>query len=487
MEINTILKAAYVTIVVLILFGATIFVHELGHFLFARRYKLRIERFSIGFGPKIWGYTKDGVDYRISVFPFGGYVALPQMAPLDEEEAKKFDPPLEHAKPFHKIIVAVAGAAFNIAFALLLALLIWWVGKPVDASDLDLTIGYVPDKLTEYRDRQPQTRPCPEYEAGLRVGDKIVAINDAPVADWTDVAQAVAFSRREAIRLEYLRDGEQRAAEFKPERSRVFGVRLLSAQPRSTPKIDKIEPNQPADGVGLQQNDEIVEVDDIRVLSGGHLLDLVAERRDQPTEFKIRRNEQELAFTITPRYDAEHKKTRIGVRFSPHTEQHTIYPDPWKQFKEVILMMANTINALVHHKQTGVGAKDLSGPVGIGHALWVMIPTDIRLGVSFTVLLNINLALINLLPIPVLDGGHIMFALFEWIRRKPIGYKFAAVTQTAFAVLLIGFILYVTYHDFLRLFRIAGLSDRGAQQEQPAEKPASTTPPAGGTPAPATP
>ena len=85
-----VLTALYVIIVVLVLFGATIFVHELGHFLLARRHKLRIERFSIGFGPKIWGFTRDGVDYRVSLFPFGGYVALPQMAPLDDEARRAF-------------------------------------------------------------------------------------------------------------------------------------------------------------------------------------------------------------------------------------------------------------------------------------------------------------------------------------------------------------------------------------------------------------
>src|ERR1043166_1237096 len=130
-----ILKVLYVLVVVLILFGATIFVHELGHFLFARRFGLRIERFSIGFGPKIWGFTRDGVEYRISAFPFGGYVSLPQMSPLDEEEKKKFDPPVQPAKPGPKIVVALAGAVFNVLFGFLLALLIWWVGKPIDASE----------------------------------------------------------------------------------------------------------------------------------------------------------------------------------------------------------------------------------------------------------------------------------------------------------------------------------------------------------------
>src|ERR1044071_1421922 len=127
-------------------------------------------------------------------------------------------------------------------------------------------------------------------------------------------------------------------------------------------------------------------------------------------------------------------------------------------------MMTTPVTALVHHKETGVGAKDLSGPVGIGHMLWTIIPSDIRLAIAFTVLLNINLAILNLLPVPVLDGGHIMFALFEWIRRKPLSYKFASITQTVFAVLLVSFILYVTYYDIQRVFRI-----RSADSVRPKE------------------
>jgi len=466
-----ILKFIYVAVVVLILFGATIFVHELGHFLLARRYKLRIEKFSIGFGPKIWGFTKDGIEYQVGAFPFGGFVALPQMSPLDEEEQKKFDPPIQPASPWAKIVVAVAGAAFNIAFAFLLACFIWWVGKPIDSSELDLTIGYAPKNSIEYK-------------AGLRGGDHIVSINGEHVNDWSDVNQAVAFSRKDVIQIDVLRDGEPKTILMTPDRSVIFGVRLLKAQPRATPRVKAVPSGSPAERAGLRPGDDILSMDGITVLSGGHLGELVRERANKPTEIKVRRDGHDVTLTCTPQLDTNSNIVRIGIEYEP-SQQIVDHPNPWKQFKEVVLMMEKTVTALVHHKETGVGAKDLSGPVGIGHMLWTIIPSDIRLAISFTVLLNINLAILNLLPIPVLDGGHIMFALFEWIRRKPLSYKFASITQTVFAVLLVSFILYVTYYDILRVLRI-----RTADSSQPKEQiemkfdPAPTTaPPKESTPA----
>ncbi|MSR65598.1 MAG: RIP metalloprotease RseP [Verrucomicrobiae bacterium] len=450
-----ILTIIYVVIVILILFGATIFVHELGHFLLARRYKLRIERFSIGFGPKLWGFTKDGVEYRISWFPFGGYVALPQMSPLDEEEQKKFDPPIEPASPWAKIVVAVAGAAFNIVFAIMLACLIWWVGKPIDASEFDLTAGYV-------------AKDSPEYKAGLREGDRIVSINDETVKSWSDVNGAIALSRREIVHMEVEREGHRLPfIEFKPDVHEALRMRHLSAEPRAAALVESVHGGSPAKAAGLRSGDEIAAVDGIRVLSVGHLLDLVGERGGKSSQFTILRKGKEFDVAITPQVPNNMKRALIGIKPLAFTHTVVTYPGPVKQFKEVVATMTKTISALVHHKQTGVGAKDLSGPPGIMFMLYLNIVADIRLAISFTVLLNINLAILNLLPIPVLDGGHIVFALVEWIRRRPMSYRFAAATQTLFAVLLISFILYVSYNDVLRFFRIVSFGKPKGEQVEP--------------------
>ena len=127
-------------------------------------------------------------------------------------------------------------------------------------------------------------------------------------------------------------------------------------------------------------------------------------------------------------------------------------PVPLQQFKDVVGLMGDTVYALAHHKQTGIGAKSLSGPVGIAGGWWFeIVHGGWRRGLWFAVLLNINLAIINLLPLPVLDGGHILFSLFEAVIRKPLNAKFVHATSVAFAVVLISFMLYVTFFDIQRL------------------------------------
>ncbi len=180
--------------------------------------------------------------------------------------------------------------------------------------------------------------------------------------------------------------------------------------------------------------------------------------------------------------DPSTKKGLIGAALT--TSAATVYhvqrpgPTPWVQITDVLQKTVNTFGALIHSKQTGVGAKDLSGPVGIFAILAAQVSTDYRLALSFLVLLNINLAMINLLPLPVLDGGHIVMSLLEWIRRRPLNVRFVEYTTTVFAVLLISFMLYVTYYDLKRLPLFKSLFKREMQVDQPEatpDAPASST------------
>jgi regulator of sigma E protease len=231
-----------------------------------------------------------------------------------------------------------------------------------------------------------------------------------------------------------------------------------------------------AEKAGLQRGDHIISFAGVPIASREQLIDLIRKRGGQLTELRADRGPQKLALNITPTVDPTTKNGRIGIALGVSSTQIYIVqkpgPTPWDQVRDVVDKTFATIGALIHSRETGVGAKDLSGPVGILAILANAVNSDYRLALSFLVLLNINLAIINLLPIPVLDGGHILMAIIEKIFRRPLSIKFVEYTTTGFAVLLISFMLYITFFDIKRfsLFRAMFKSDVQIQQSaQPAE------------------
>jgi len=440
----------YPAVLVLFFFGLTIFIHELGHFWMAKRRGMKIERFSIGFGPKIFGWKKDGIDYRVSWFPFGGYVALPQMAPMEAIEGKSETQaePLPPASPASKILVAFAGPIMNLILAVILATIVWQVGSsaPVNPS----FVGWL----------EPGSR---EEQIGIQPGDRIVQLNDRQIKTWMDVQRAVAISREPNVKIVLERNGERKDYHLETELNPTFGVKTINLYPRGRPIAGGFQDGSPALAAGMQVGDKFLSVQGLPVTSAKELQDRIGERADLLTDVKVMRAGKPVLLKVTPRFDSNAKAGRMGVQLDDELEYEVVRPGPTpdQQFKDVLGLMGDTMYALVHHKQTGIGAKSLSGPVGIAGGWWhEIVNGGWRRGLWFAVLLNINLAIINLLPLPVLDGGHIVFAIFEAIFRKPLNAKFVHATSLGFAVLLISFMLYVTFFDIQRL---AGRWTRGSR------------------------
>lgn len=448
--LSNILNIVYVVAVVLLLFNLTIFVHELGHFLVGLWRRVTIERFAIWFGPSLWSRVWRGVEFRLGCIPFGGYVAIPQLA-VEEIEGKSQTPvtALPPLKPRDKIPILLAGSMANLVLGFLIACLVWTVGVPRPRSETDLTVG-------------PMHADSPEYRAGIRPGDRIDSINGEHVTLWSEINHRVALSLSANVTVGVLRDGNPREFVILPDRDNFFKIRKLNLTHQSAqaiPIADTIYVNSPAEKAGLKKGDEVLLFNGEKVTSTAHLVKLVHARPDQSTPLQIRRGERIMELTVTPRYEKTSGKPLIGVRFGERSDEplETTYPTPWHQMTDSLLMMVNTLNALFHHKTTGVGVGDLAGPVGIGSMLYVQIQMDFRLALAFLVLLNVNLAVINLLPIPVLDGGHIVFSLIEAARRRPINQKMLEGVHTVFLALLITFMIYVTFNDIDRLGRWTGL------------------------------
>jgi regulator of sigma E protease len=466
------LNYLWVALAVVLMFGASIFVHELGHFLVALRRGMKVEAFAIGFGPKIWSCVRNGIEYSLRWIPAGGFVRLPQMVTSETlEGGSKDSAPLPPASPESKILVAFAGPLMNVIFAFAIASVIYFTGLPVPVNPA--VIGHV----------EPGSA---EEKLGVRAGDRIVAINGKPMESWEEVGETVILARSSQLPVTIEREGKRTTYELTAQINPIVGFKMLSLEPQDHPVIRGLISGSAAEQVGLKAGDTVVSFAGVPIVGRDQFIKLIQQRPDKATELVVTRDGKDLKIDITPRLNPTNGKGMIGAEIG--SSARTVYqvrkpgPTPWANFSDVWNKTVGTIGALVHSKQTGVGAKDLSGPLGIFAMLGAQFDTDYRLALNFLVLLNLNLAILNLLPIPVLDGGHIVMSILEKIRGRPLSFRIVEYANTAFAVLLLSFMLYVTFFDIKRipLFRL--LFNRDAQIEhvdKPAPAPAPTPAPTG--------
>ena len=457
--IEGILKVVLVTVEVVLLFNLLILVHELGHFLAARWRGLVVEKFAVWFGRPLWSKTINGIEYRLGCIPAGGYVAIPQLAPMEAIEGKTEHDraTLAPCSPMDKIIVAAAGPLFSFGLAFAMAVVVWAVGKPEIEFD-STRVGTI-------------LEGGPAAEAGFQVGDEIVEVDGGPVKRFLSGTDSVKWkvirSEGETIPFLVRRDGQLIELETgwtKPESSswRRPALRQVGLGPLLPPGIGLVVKGSAADRAGLRTGDLVVTADKQPVSDVRDLQKIIHEFQGKKLSLTVARDGKEMPLVLTvPTASAEGQPVEIGVQWGRVTFVH---PAPWTQVKEAATSIFRMISALASTR-SDISAAHFSGPVGIMRIYYQVFQSDYgwQLALSLSVLINVNLALLNLLPFPVLDGGHITLAVVEAIRRKPLNVRVLEVLQTACALLLIGFMLYVTFFD------VGDLIESAAPPPQPAE------------------
>ena len=445
----SILLPILVILVVILIFNVIIFVHELGHFLAARWRGLEVERFQIWFGKPIWKKTYNGVQYGLGWLPFGGFVALPQMAPMESIEGKNQNAkPLPPVKPIDKIIVAFAGPLFSFLLALLTACLVYFVGKP-DSRVNTTTIGYV-------------VKDSPAMKGGLQIGDTITAVNSNPVDSFggnmdTGVTENIITSEGDTINFTVQRPGTPEPLVIKtgfdiPDTSwhQRKGLRKVGIGFQEAVIVGSIVPNGPGDKAGLKADDVITHLNGTAATSRDLLIDAAGTGKLQ--QLTVKRGEETLELSITPLKPKGFDKTAFGIgfKFDESVLTETIlHPGPWSQITESANVMKRTIQ-LVSSSESSIGVDQLAGPIGIGKGYYEMLTSSAngwKLALWFTVLFNINLAILNMMPFPVLDGGHIVLSFLEMISGRPIKARVLEVIQTAFVLVIFGLFIYITSKD----------------------------------------
>jgi regulator of sigma E protease len=445
------LHAARVVLIlleVLVLFNLLIVVHELGHFLAARWRGLYIERFGVWFGKPLWKKTINGVQYSLGSLPFGGFVALPQLAPMDiiEGKADVDRAKLPRISALDKIIVAVAGPLFSLLLALFFAGVVWVVGHPVSESDSTTIVGYVmPDS--------------PAQKVGLQPGDKILEVDGKPVRRFLGMNDSVSWnvvrSEGDKIAVKFQRDGNVRTVWVEPFKAETRGwrrksIRQLLIFPAEAAIIDKVEANTPAAAAGLRPHDIIRGFNQMPIYNPIGLLEYISKHPNDQLVLQVERGGAKFDVPVKPTLlpTEGEMKPRIGIQWDTTGKISIGHPNPIEQIYNSVTSTLKTIGAVASPK-SDVKLQHLSGPVGIGRIYYLLFQSERgwQLALWFSVILNVNLAILNMLPIPVLDGGHIVLAIIESVRRKPVNMRVLEVVQTSCAMLIIGYMLYVTFFD----------------------------------------
>jgi regulator of sigma E protease len=473
----------YTIAIVAVLFGLTIFVHEFGHYLAARLCGLVVETFSIGFGPALWKTRRGGIVYKIGCIPFGGYVALPQLdpsgmslvqGPTNQDAASQPGavppPPLPAVTPWRRVVVSLAGAAGNIVFAVLLAWIVYLIGKPATPAEESALVGFVAESSDAYR-------------AGLRIGDEVLAVNGRPVANWTDFLMACSLYQTVTVDL---RRADARLSLTMPGEKSLYEM-----DGKSLCMVLRVDPGKSADLAGLKGGDIIVAFDGQEIISRAQLIALVGAREGRPVPIEVKRNGERVTSLVTPAADALTKQVRIGIQFNVTDVDfdHIVHPRPWAQIRFHATAIFRTLSALTTPGQAGATSKQVGGPLAILISYYYIVRASLMVAIFFTAFLNVNLAIINLLPIPILDGGHVLFALWELVFRRPVHARVVVVVSNVFAALLIAVFVLLTGRDLLRFTPVGRLVDRVIHGKSVPAAPAQTNgiPPAAVSNAPANP
>jgi regulator of sigma E protease len=357
-----------------LLFSLAVFIHEFGHFIAARKLGLRVEAFSIGFGPAIWKKKINGVEYRISIIPFGGYVSLPDLDPEGtkalEGETKETDEQIADELPaWKKIIVAFAGPFGNIVLAVVIAVILA-VAPGANFGEIPAVIGEVP-------------KEGPAFKGGMKALDKVVSVNGNAVSSWSEMQTEVQLTGGKKTPFVLERDGKEMTLFITPERDKVSGAYYI------------------------------------------------------------------LALSTT-------NNVKASAWMPSRNPLDQLAWDSGQIFR--------VLKALVTPKEAKAAASALGGPVMIAEGLYNQVRRNGWDALGFLRFLCINLAILNLLPIPVLDGGLIMFALYEILTGKKVPRKLINGLSQVFMYLFLGLMLLLVYRDIARSRRIHAAQDKMQQE-----------------------
>ena len=420
----------------LFVLGLIVLVHELGHYIAARLMKIRVEVFSFGMGKRLFGRKVGDTDFRVSLIPIGGYVRM-----AGEED---FDP--EHAAPdqfmaknrAQKIFTLIMGPLMNLVLALALIIGVNMGGVETDSYKLEKpVIGYV-------------EKDSPAEKAGLLPGDVLRAINGRKTPNWKEVEITIGTNPKENLRIDFLRAGAARATELKVAASRQYEIGYAGFYWPLPAEISQVAPGYPAAKAGLKPGDLITAIDGRPVATYFELADVIHASPGKSLQLSFRRGEQALTARLTPVSEKGIGLIGFNVKIATTKIRYGLVAAVGNSFVEAGRLIRMTFDAFRKIIQRKISVKSFSGPIEIARVSQQALASGFSSFFMLIAFISLQLGIVNLFPIPGLDGGHLLIFTIEAIIRRDLNQKLKNILLYTGFAFLISLMVFVILNDIAK-------------------------------------
>lgn len=451
------MSALFIVVAAILLLGPLIAIHEFGHYFVARKLGVKVLVYSIGFGPTIlkWTSKKSGIQYQLSALPLGGYVKM-----LDEREENVAEEDLPYAfnrqPPWKRIAIVAAGPLINLIFAILL----FWILFLPAQEQLNTRVGKV-------------LADTPAAAAQMQVGDKITAIDGTPVTTWEKLNFALVDRVGETGKIQVQ---AERAGEIKTfnlpiqnfindqSQSPLDVLGFTPYRPQIPAIVSKLSEDGAAIRQGMQVGDQIIAIDGVKMNDWYDVVQVVQASPEKLLKVDVLRNNQVVQLQVMPQGKRDNMGNVSGVLGVQSDPGKIVIPEDYKQTiqyspSEALFMAVDKtgqlssmiLNSIVKMVRGLIGLDNLSGPITIAKVAGQSAEMGWQTFISFMALMSVSLGILNLLPIPMLDGGHLVYYFIELIRGKPVSEQIQLVGLKIGMVLLGSMMLLALFNDIMRL------------------------------------
>ncbi len=431
----------------ILMLGILVFVHELGHFVVAKLCGVKVLKFSLGFGPRLVSRIKGETEYQICIIPLGGYVQMLGEGGGEQGEDAELTP-AEAARSFaHKpvskrLAIVLAGPAMNLLLPLLILPVSFMVGVQVPSYfDQPACIGYVvPDSNAA--------------TAGFVGGDCVVDLNGQAIHSWNEANKAFVSQAGDSLRFRIERNGQTQTIEIPAENDSLEGMQALGLLPTQEARVGAMAADMPAAQAGLQRGDLILAIGGHKVSSWYDLKGIIQQVGQQKVPVLLERGGKQSVVEVTPQQREGEGEYLLGIApLQSFQLKHFGFAASFKEGAKRTWELIDLTVVFVQKLFTGnVSAKNIGGPITVVQIAGQAAQTDLAAILSVLAFISIQLGILNLLPIPILDGGHILFYSIELILRRPVSIRAREMAQQVGMAMLLMLMVLAFYNDIVRLW-----------------------------------